>query len=151
MPDKPRFSTLANIGTFVRGIAAGIVVLIATAALFYGKPQTVFKEFDKYHRNEHCEKRATDVRSMWRVEATEGWRIDIESVAERITTQSTNSSYGGIEEIGDGEGFYVLGSVVNNGKCVFLLDKRVAKDARGALGVSGTYTETQDRWFADLF
>ena len=151
MTDKQRFSTLANIGTFVRGIAAGVVVLIAAATFFYGKPKTVFKEFDRYHRNGHCVERATDVRSMWRVEATEGWRIDFESVAVRITTQSTNSSYGGVEEIGDGEGFYVLGSVVNNGECVYVLDQRIAKDARGALGISGTYTETQDRWFADLF
>ena len=95
MVDKPKFGTLANIGTFVRGIAAGVVVLVAAATFFYGKPKTVFKEFDEYHQNDHCEERATDVRSMWRVEATEGWRIDIDSVAVRVTTQSTNSSYGG--------------------------------------------------------
>ena len=104
-------------------------------------PETTEIPFERMHVNNHCQNGTTAIK--WRVDARDGWRIVVESITPetiRPVHVSSKASYGGITDLSD-EGFTVTGSVANNGDCIKVLGKVVARDGRGALRVAGTYVE----------
>ena len=90
--------------------------------------------------NSHC---AGPRDVSWRVEATEGWKIDIDTINFSPTTLSSKSVYKGVTDRTE-RGFSIKGRVVNRGNCVKLLGQLVSKDARGSLRVAGTYEEFRE-------
>ena len=100
------------------------------------KAKRTYKFFD---RNSHC---AGDRTVEWYVAATEGWMIDIHSI-EDANSATQKSVYKGVQDKSK-DGFYVRGRLGNDGSCVKAFGAIIAKDARGELSVSGTYTEIRD-------
>ncbi|MDE0101011.1 MAG: hypothetical protein OXN89_01400 [Bryobacterales bacterium] len=90
--------------------------------------------------NDHCQG-PQDVR--WRVPADEGWTIEPDSVEAYALVQSEKSSFYGVTLEPDGGAFQINGRIVNNGNCIRLFGKVIAKDARGSLRVRATYRETR--------
>lgn len=135
---------LKRLGEKVEKLASERVALAPAdlAAIESAEPVGVEKTYENYHRNSHCQERATEIN--WRVDATDRWMIEQESVSVRTTTLSTNSAYTGVDVDSNGRGFTIRGIVANNGECVSLLGNTVARDARGALGIRATYTEVRN-------
>lgn len=93
-----------------------------------------------YERNPHC----TGNRDIvWHVKASEGWKIDPNSITTTITTNSSQSHFRGITNV-NGDGFYLTGAIGNSGECIKVFGKIAAKDGRGALGVDVSYKEVQN-------
>ena len=85
--------------------------------------------------NSHCSG-ASGV--SWRVNAPEGWRIvGRDSIADGHS-KSSKSTYHGVQDLDD-SGFFVRGTVANNGDCVRAFGQTIARDGRGSLYASGTY------------
>ena len=89
--------------------------------------------------NDHC---SGGVNVNWRVDASEGWRIDPETIKPKVSVQSRKSSFQGIHDRSE-DGFLIKGRVVNHGDCIRVFGRVVARDARGTLRVSGTYRENR--------
>ncbi|WP_427501807.1 hypothetical protein ACQE3E_23510 (plasmid) [Methylomonas sp. MED-D] len=87
---------------------------------------------DFYHSNGHCEGRANPV---WTVNATTGWKIDVNSIQVHENTKNGDSQNHGAFNRTE-NGFQMGGIVRNEGTCVGPF-----KDARGWLGVRATYRE----------
>ncbi len=87
--------------------------------------------------NNHC---ANNRDVKWQVQADEGWTIDTASVATKIDSITSNSSFIGITDLSS-KGFSLSGVLRNNGECIRLFEQTIAKDGRGWLGVSATYKE----------
>ena len=98
------------------------------------EPEQRTIQYSYGERNEHCAG-ARNVR--WRVTAPDGWRIVRNSIQLDGAT-SSKSTYNGVADVSDTE-FFVTGLIANNGECIRLLGKTVARDGRGRLAVSGTY------------
>ena len=97
------------------------------------------RTFEFSRTNNHCE--STD-EVRWQVTADEGWEIDVTSIESNVTTRSSKSSYDGV--VGATiEGFFIEGRLTNNGDCIRLFGKVVARDGRGRLRVTGSYQETR--------
>jgi hypothetical protein len=80
---------------------------------------------------------------VWRVLATEGWRIVVDSIEARTTVRSSKSSFGGVAEASE-SGFAFRGEVRNSGDCIQLAGQRVASDGRGALAAEVRYREIRE-------
>lgn len=89
------------------------------------------RSFSFNERNNHCD---DDREFNIRVNADNGWEIDVSSVNPSIET-SSRSSFSGIRDSSAG-GFAVKGYVRNNGICVW-----PAHDARGHVWGTITYKE----------
>ena len=100
--------------------------------------ETRERTVDRNFRNGHCE-HTTNIR--WEVRASEGWEIDVTSLA-LVPSTSSKSAYYGVSDLTK-HGFTINGRVSNNGDCVRVLGKVVARDGRGNLNVSGTYNEVR--------
>lgn len=98
------------------------------------RERTVRRSFE----NPHC---ADPTNIRWNVRAADGWRIDVASVA-LVSSTSSKSAYYGVSDLSE-DGFAINGRVSNDGECVTVLDKQVARDVRGNLTVSGTYNEVR--------
>ena len=98
------------------------------------RERTVRRNFE----NPHC---ADPTNIRWDVRAADGWRIDVASVA-LVSSTSAKSAYHGVSDLSE-DGFVINGRVSNDGECVTVLDKQVARDVRGNLTVSGTYNEVR--------
>ena len=99
--------------------------------------ETRERHYARGETNDHCQGART---VRWRVDATDGWSIVEESINIGPTVESTESTYNGVQEVSE-NGFTVVGRIVNHGSCVRLFGETVARDARGTLRVTGTYTE----------
>ena len=102
--------------------------------------QTRERTVERHFQNEHCES-STNIR--WEIQATEGWRIDTTSLNLAPTSISSKSSYPGISDLTK-DGFTMNGRVSNNGDCLKVLGKIIARDGRGHLTVAGTYNEVRE-------
>ena len=102
--------------------------------------ETRSRTFQFRHQNNHCQ---GPHRVEWRISADSGWEIEPNSVDVRVTEKSSKSSYSGVKD-STSQGFTIVGNIVNNGQCVRVLGKTIARDGRGALGVRGTYVERKD-------
>ena len=98
---------------------------------------TRVRRFDRGTVNEHCQP-PRDVR--WTISAEEGWEIVVGTVEVDVTSVSSRSSYGSVENE-TSRSFDVVGRIVNNGECIEVLGNTVARDGRGSLSVTGSYTE----------
>ena len=107
------------------------------------EPQTVtrLRNFSRGETNDHC---AGSRNVSWTILAEKGWEIDVTSIKAKVTVQSSRSSYGGIRNRSS-QRFEVFGRIANNGECIRVLGKTVARDGRGTLRVAGTYVERQVR------
>ena len=97
------------------------------------------RTFNFGRRNAHCES-SRDVR--WPVNADAGWEIDVTTIKPRVSERSSQSDFTGVVDA-TREGFVLQGRVTNNGDCIKVLGKVVAKDGRGSLRVVGSYQETR--------
>ena len=95
---------------------------------------------ERHFQNGHCED-STNIK--WEVRAADGWRIDITSLKLAPVSVSSKSSYFGVSDLTE-DGFSMNGRVSNNGDCVKVLGKVVARDGRGHLTVAGTYNEKRE-------
>ena len=102
------------------------------------RQRTVRRSFE----NPHC---SDPTNISWDVRAADGWQIDVASVT-LVSSTSSKSAYHGVSDLSE-DGFAINGRVSNDGQCVTVLDRRVARDVRGNLTVSGTYNEV--RWVLD--
>ena len=100
------------------------------------RERTVKRRF----QNGHCED-PTNIK--WEVRATEGWRIDVTSLKIAPVSIGSKSSYFGVSDLTE-DGFTMNGRVSNNGDCVTVLGKVVARDGRGHLTVAGAYNENRE-------
>lgn len=103
------------------------------------RTETRERTVERSFRNGHCED-PTNIR--WEVRAAEGWQIDVTSLA-LVPAASSKSAYYGVSNLTE-HGFTINGRVSNNGDCVRVLGKVVARDGRGNLNVSGTYNEVRE-------
>ena len=101
--------------------------------------ETKKRTFSFGRRNSHCSG-SQDVR--WPVKATPGWEINIHSIKDEVTVQSSRSNYDGVVDKTK-DGFFVKGRVINSGDCIKAFGRTIAKDGRGSLHVQGTYIETR--------
>ena len=102
--------------------------------------ETRERTVERYFQNGHCEN-STNIK--WEVRAAEGWRIDVASLDLAPVSISSKSSYFGVSDLTE-DGFAMNGRVSNNGDCVKVLGKVVARDGRGHLSVAGTYNEKRE-------
>ena len=102
--------------------------------------ETRERTVERHFQNGHCEN-STNIK--WEVRAAEGWRIDVTSLKLAPDSISSKSSYFGVSDLTE-DGFTMNGRVSNNGDCVKVLGKVVARDGRGHLTVAGTYNEKRD-------
>ena len=78
--------------------------------------------------------------TLWAVEADEGWSIDVTTISDTSSAQGENlSAYIRVED--DASGFKRAVRVVNERSCVSAFGKVVARDTRGAVAATVTYTE----------
>ncbi len=122
-------------------IPPGVDDSASVATLEESDPTVVTRErkFEYGQTNDHC----SGPRSVrWHVPAAEGWKIDVDSIQAISTVKSEKSDFRGVTKKAE-DGFDIEGRIVNRGNCVYLFGARVAKDARGALRVRATYTETR--------
>lgn len=84
-------------------------------------------------KNPHCASARTATK---RVSASEGWKIDVNSISPNIRT-SSRSTFSGIKDATE-DGFTIAGHVKNNGDCVGALGIR---DGRGSVFGSVDYHE----------
>ena len=101
--------------------------------------QTRDRTFEFGRRNDHCQG-TVDVR--WHVKAAEGWDIDVASIKVEPPNATSKSNFDGVADPTKAD-FYLTGRVTNSGMCVKVLGEVIARDARGALNVKGTYRETR--------
>ena len=85
--------------------------------------------------NSHCSG-AREV--SWPVNALEGWRIDGRDSIDDEYSASSRSTYHGVQDLDD-SGFFVRGTVANNGNCVRAFGQTIARDGRGSLYAFGSY------------
>ena len=104
--------------------------------------ETISRTFEDSHRNGRCQQRASNIN--WRVDATDGWTINAESITPTVTGRSVNSAFEGIHNVSP-QGFNVTGTVSNNGSCVRLFGSTIAYDARGSLAVKVDYDEARPK------
>ena len=102
--------------------------------------ETRERTVERHFQNGHCEN-STNIK--WEVRAAEGWRIDSTSLKIDPVSISSKSSYFGVSDLTE-DGFTMNGRVSNNGDCVKVLGKVVARDGRGHLTVAGTYNEKRE-------
>ncbi len=95
------------------------------------KKESRQRKYELSERNGHCN---PDRRINIRVNADNGWSIDVTSIAPSINT-SKRSNFVGISNKSVA-GFNIVGDVRNNGKCVFGVG-----DARGHIWGSVGYKE----------
>ena len=98
-------------------------------------PETRTETYSFNRINSHCSG-AREVR--WRVNAPDGWRIVGRDSIDDDFSESSKSTYHGVQDLDD-SGFFVTGTVANNGNCVKALGQTIARDARGRLYAFGTY------------
>ena len=98
------------------------------------------RNVERHFQNEHC---GSSTNIKWEIQAAEGWQIDTTSLNLTPTSISSKSSYFGISHLTE-DGFTMNGRVSNNGDCVKVLGKVIARDGRGHLTVAGTYTEVRE-------
>lgn len=149
------------VGSFLSGVTILCVVLLISAVsdMFVDsmdpdteKPSRVLgdveretemetrtRTFEFGRRNDHCQG-TVDVR--WHVKAAEGWDIDVASIKVEPPNATSKSNFDGVADPTKA-GFYLTGRVTNSGMCVKVLGEVIARDARGALNVKGTYRETR--------
>lgn len=96
------------------------------------------RELSFYDRNQHC---ANPKDITWKVRAENGWKIDVTSIRIEVTVKSSRSNFTGFHNT-TSSGFDLIGRLVNSGECIRVLGNTVARDGRGALGVSVRYKET---------
>ena len=101
------------------------------------QPTTRGREYTRGATNDHC---AGSRSVRWRVDASEGWAIDVNSINIEPTVVSSRSTYIGIDDVSE-RGFTILGRLVNRGNCIRAFGQVVARDARGTLRVAATYLE----------
>ena len=102
--------------------------------------ETRERTVERHFQNGHCEN-STNIK--WEVRAAEGWRIDVTSLKLAPVSISSKSSYFGVSDLTE-DGFTMNGRVSNNGDCVTVLGKVVARDGRGRLTVAGRYNEKRE-------
>ena len=85
--------------------------------------------------NSHCSG-AREV--SWPVNALEGWRIVGRDSIDDEYSASSKSTYHGVQDLDD-SGFFVRGTVANNGNCVRAFGQTIARDGRGSLYAFGSY------------
>lgn len=98
-------------------------------------PERRTEKYSFNRANTHCSG-PRDVN--WRVNAPEGWRIVGRDSIDDKYSESSKSTYHGVQELDD-SGFSVTGTVANNGNCVKAFGQTIAKDGRGRLYAFGTY------------
>ena len=102
--------------------------------------ETRERTVERHFQNGHCED-STNIK--WEVRAAEGWRIDVTSLEVAPVSIGSKSSYFGVSDLTE-DGFTINGRVSNNGDCVTVLGKVVARDGRGHLTVAGAYNEKRE-------
>lgn len=130
--------------TYVAGTISVICLIVIILLLVQiCQPETRERAVSRYKLNEHCEG-PQDVR--WTIKASEGWEIDVTSIAVKATSVSSQSSYIGVQNETK-NGFDIVGRVVNSGKCIKdpITGTPIIKDGRGSLRVQGKYNEMARR------
>ena len=102
--------------------------------------ETRARNFDRQYINGYCSE-PREVR--WRIDADDGWHIDVTSVSASTALQNNRSVFHGVTELSE-DGFTVSGRLVNSGDCVRAFGATLARDERGLLRVVGSYTEISD-------
>lgn len=97
------------------------------------------RTFELGRTNDHCSGPAN---VTWKVKASDGWSIDIQSI-KIIDRHVSQKSSGGTVSERDEDEFVITGRVVNNGECIRAFGKTIAKDGRGTIQVKGNYLEVQ--------
>lgn len=118
-------------------LVLAVIITVMVMVVSVGT-ETRVRKIDFGERNNHCESPKV---VRWPISADDGWEIDVTSIHVKPTT-SEKSTYFGVKDKTK-DGFYIEGNIANNGECIKILGKVVAKDARGSLHVSGTYKETR--------
>ena len=102
--------------------------------------ETRQRSVERHFQNGHCED-STNIK--WEVRAAEDWQIDVASLKIAPVSIGSKSSYFGVSDLTE-DGFIMNGRVSNNGDCVTVLGKVVARDGRGHLTVAGVYNEKRE-------
>ena len=68
------------------------------------------------------------------------WKIDVNSISDRSHSVSSKSKYHGKRSVSH-NGFQIAARIENNGECIKVLGKVVARDGRGSVSGSVSWTE----------
>ena len=82
--------------------------------------------------------------TSWKVRTADGWQIDVASVA-LVSSTSSKSAYHGVSDLSE-DAFAINGRVSNDGECVTVVNKQVARDVPGNSTVSEPTTRYDRFW-----